>query len=183
MTAEHARQMSQASDKLFCQLRDNNMIRFGQYQIKDYETGTVLMYISEEQQAEADKMARKEEEDGLVSLDTRTIRYSFGPDFLNLRTLSLKLEFYVVNDEPIKDLIFIERYYFKDRLISNFEFQFPFCMPKSKNDVEFVYDLPKFSEQEKQDIINNPWEMKSDSFYFANGQLIIHNKATYNYST
>ena len=42
-------------------------------------------------------------------------------------------------------------------------------MPKSKNEVEFVYDLPKFTEEEKQDIINSPWEQESDSFYFANG--------------
>ena len=68
---------------------------------------------------------------------------------MNLKTLSLKLEFFVINDEPIKDLVFIERYYFKDRLLSNFEFKFPFCIPKSKNDVEFVYDLPKLSEEEK----------------------------------
>ena len=97
--------------------------------------------------------------------------------------MALKLEFYVVGDEPITDLIFVERYYFRDRLISHFEFKFPFCMPKSKNEVEFIYDLPKLTEVEKNEIINSPWEAQSDSFYFAQGRLIIHNKAAYNYST
>jgi hypothetical protein len=56
-------------------------------------------------------------------------------------------------------------------------------MPKSKNEVEFVYDLPKLTEEEKEEIINCPYEAISDSFYFANNQLIIHNKAAYNYSS
>ena len=99
-----------------------------------------------------------------------------------MRTLALKLEFCVLGDEPLKDLTFIERYYFRDRLLSNFEFKFPFCMPKSKNEVEFVYELPKLTEEEKREIISSPWEAKSDSFYFVNNQLIIHNKAAYNYS-
>lgn len=31
-------------------------------------------------------------------------------------------------------------------------------MPKSKNECEFIYDLPKLTEQEKKDMIDNPWE-------------------------
>ena len=53
----------------------------------------VLMEITEEQNAEADKKSKLEEEEGNVSLHTRTIQYHFGPDFLQLQTLSLKLEF------------------------------------------------------------------------------------------
>lgn len=102
--------------------------------------------------------------------------------FLELKTLSLSLEFYNMSDDPIKDLELIERHYYKDRLLSGFEFKFPYCIPNSKNDFEFVYDLPRLNEQEKQELIDNPWETKSDSLFFANGQLIIHNKAAYNYS-
>ena len=54
-------------------------------------------------------------------------------------------------------------------------------MPKSKNDCEFIYDIPKITEEEKQEMIDNPWEAKSDSFFFVGGKLIIHNKAAYNY--
>ena len=31
------------------------------------------------------------------------------------------------------------------------------------------------------EIIAAPWEVKSDSFFFAEGKLIIHNRAIYNY--
>ena len=123
----------------------------------------------------ADKYARLEEERGNSSLKTRTIKYKFGPKFFNLRTLSLKLEFYVNGEEPIKDLIFIERYYFRERILSNFEFKFPFCMGKSKNEVEFVYQLPVLTEAEIDEIIKSPYEAQSDSFFFADGSLIIHN--------
>lgn len=88
----------------------------------------------------------------------------------------------MIGDEPIKDLLLIERFYFKDRLLTNFEFQFPFCMPKSQNQCEFIYDLPVLTDEEKYEMINNPWVPKSDSFFFVNNQLIIHNKAAYNYS-
>ena len=54
-------------------------------------------------------------------------------------------------------------------------------MPKSKNECEFIYDLPVLTDEEKQDMIDNPWEAQSDSFFFVNQQLIIHNKAAYNY--
>ena len=69
--------------------------------------------------------------EGNVTLETRTIKYHFGPEFLQLKTLALTLEFYNILDEPIKDLIMFERHWYEDRLLSEFEFKFPFCMPKS----------------------------------------------------
>ena len=42
--------------------------------------------------------------------------------------------------------------------------------------------MPQFTEEEMQEIIDNPWEVKSDSFFFAEGRLIIHNRAEYDYS-
>ena len=31
-------------------------------------------------------------------------------------------------------------------------------------------------------MIDNPWETRSDSFYFVGDELVMHNKAEYNYS-
>ena len=31
-------------------------------------------------------------------------------------------------------------------------------------------------------MIENPWETKSDSFYFVGDDMIMHNKAEYNFS-
>lgn len=76
----------------------------------------------------------------------------------------------------------IERHYFKDKLIKSFDFNFPFCIPNSVNDWENVYDLPNFTKEEIDDMIRSPYETKSDSFYFVDDELIMHNKAEYDYS-
>lgn len=76
----------------------------------------------------------------------------------------------------------IERHYFKNRVIKSYEFKFGFCMPKSKNTLEMIYDLPELSEEERVEMSSNPWETKSDTFFFVEGKLIIHNRAEYNYT-
>jgi len=62
----------------------------------------------------------------------------------------------------------IERHYFRDKLLKNFEFLFPFCIPNSTNDWESIYDIPYIDENLKKEMIDNPWETESDSFYFVN---------------
>lgn len=36
----------------------------------------------------------------------------------------------------------IERHYFRDRLLKNFDFEFGFCIPNSKNTCEHIYEFP-----------------------------------------
>lgn len=76
----------------------------------------------------------------------------------------------------------IERHYFRDRLIQSYEFKFPFCIPNTTNNWESIYDVPALSEKEKEEMMLNPWETKSDSFYFVGDELVMHNKAEYNYA-
>ncbi len=123
----------------------------------------------------------KEEQLGEASIFSRTIKYQFDENFLNYKTLSLKLVINVISEEPIENLTLIERFYFKDRLIRNFEFKFPFCLPKSQNECEFIYDVPALTDEEKKEMIEYPWEAQSDSFFFVGERLIIHNKAAYSY--
>ena len=66
-------------------------------------------------------------------------------------------------------------------LDSSFDFDFAFCMPSSTNTWEVVYDLPPMSESLINDMIENPFEAKSDSFYFVGDKMIMHNKASYKY--
>jgi hypothetical protein len=40
----------------------------------------------------------------------------------------------------------IERHYFRDILLKNFEFNFGFCMPNSRNTIEYIYEMPKLSD-------------------------------------
>ena len=48
ITPEYVREMNKPTDRMLCFLKDNNVLRFGQYRIKDYESGMTLMQISEE---------------------------------------------------------------------------------------------------------------------------------------
>jgi hypothetical protein len=112
---------------------------------------------------------------------TRVIKYHLGPDFLRLRTVGLTLNFRN-GEKPIKNMQMVERHYFRGKVIRSYDFKFGFVIPDSLNSWEFIYDLPELEDEEKMDIINAPWEVKSDSYFFAEGKLIIHNRAEYNYA-
>jgi hypothetical protein len=75
----------------------------------------------------------------------------------------------------------IERHYFRDQLVKSFDFSFGFCIPGSTNTWDTVYSLPPMSGELINDMINHPFETRSDSFYFVNNRLIMHNKASYKY--
>ena len=111
----------------------------------------------------------------------RMIKYHLGPDFLYLKTVGLTMNF-SIGPKPIDNMEMIERHYFRGKVIRDYGFKFGFVIPNSTNSWEFVYDLPELSEAEKAEIAAAPWEVKSDSFFFANGKLMIHNRAEYNYS-
>ena len=87
-----------------------------------------------------------------------------------------------IGPKPIQNMEMIERHYFRGKVIRDYGFKFGFVIPNSTNSWEIIYDMPELSEEETQEIINAPWEVKSDTFFFANGKLIIHNRAEYNYA-
>lgn len=47
---------------------------------------------------------------------------------------------------------------------------------------EAIYDLPELTTAQEEEIVRNPYQTKSDSFYFVDGELIMHNKAEYSYN-
>ena len=75
----------------------------------------------------------------------------------------------------------IERHYFRNKLIKNFDFTFGFCIPGSTNTWEAVYDVPALDHTLVEEMIRCPYETQSDSFYFVGDELIMHNKASYKY--
>lgn len=111
----------------------------------------------------------------------RLIKYHLGPDFLELKTVGLTL-FFSIGAKPINSMLMIEKHYFKGRVIREFEFKFGFIIPNSTNSWELVYDFPDLSEEDKNEIRQAPWEVKSDTYFIADGVLMIHNRAEYNYS-
>jgi hypothetical protein len=112
---------------------------------------------------------------------TRLLKYHFGSDFLNLKTIGLQVEF-KIGDLPIPNLQMIERHYFRGKCIKSYEFKFGFCMPNTTNTLEMIYDLPQLTPEEKKAMIEAPWETKSDTYFFVENKLIIHNRAEYNYA-
>ena len=67
------------------------------------------------------------------------------------------------------------------QLIKSFDFSFGYCIPGSTNTWDAVYSLPALEESTIADMIDHPFLTTSDSFYFADGDLIMHNKAYYSY--
>eukprot|EP00954_Amorphochlora_amoebiformis_P023112 1357990-Amorphochlora_amoeboformis.AAC.2 len=110
----------------------------------------------------------------------RKIEYKFPRSFVECSTVATSLVF-KVGSKPVKNFVMVERHYFKGKLIKSWEFKLGFCMPNSTNNWEAMYDLPKMKKEIVDEIVSNRYPSESDSFYFVNGKLVMHNKATYKY--
>lgn len=58
---------------------------------------------------------------------------------------SVRVEF-TVGDRPINSFRMIERHYFQGRLLKNFDFDFGFCIPNSRNTCEHIYEFPQLPD-------------------------------------
>mmetsp|Transcript_117 Transcript_117/g.205 ORF Transcript_117/g.205 Transcript_117/m.205 type:complete len:186 (+) Transcript_117:64-621(+) len=179
VTPDYVNSLDRPSEVFLCPLSSNAyMIDFVAFKIRVVEENGGEHVLFE---------IRKDPEDGGPPLDdeeddsVRTIRYHFGPTLLDYRTIGTTLEF-SVGEHPLHNFRMIERHYFRDILIKSFDFTLPFVIPNTTNTWEVIYTMPELDPMLKQAIIDNPWETRSDSFYFVNDQLVMHNKADYNYS-
>lgn len=183
ITKDYVRNMTKASEKFLCPLSANQKykLQFLTFRIRDMDKKKVLF----EMRREADKDEELVFDDDLFQeeelAEFRTIRYNFSPEFLELQNVGTLLEFKVADDQNVANFMIIERHYFKDQLIENYEFSFPFCMKGSVNTWEKIYKFPEIEENLKQMMIDHPWQTQSDTFYFVGDELVMHNKAYYNY--
>lgn len=53
---------------------------------------------------------------------------------------------FTVGDKPVSNFRMIERHYFREHLLKNFDFDFGFCIPSSRNTCEHIYEFPQLSE-------------------------------------
>lgn len=165
-------------------------IDFTRFKIRDLESGAVLFEIAKppseqfpEGSIEEATLATEE----LSLLDEpvdpnagRYVRYQFTPAFLNLKTVGATVEF-TVGSKPVNRFRMIERHFFRDRLLKTFDFEFGYCMPFSKNTCEHIYEFPNLHPDLIAEMIASPFDTRSDSFYFVEDRLIMHNKADYAY--
>mmetsp|Transcript_126582 Transcript_126582/g.188897 ORF Transcript_126582/g.188897 Transcript_126582/m.188897 type:complete len:183 (-) Transcript_126582:21-569(-) len=151
-------------------------VEFLEFRIRDLDAGMELFSVKKpEDDGTAPPPPLPEDEDAV-----RTIRYNFGPDFLRRGTIGTSLVF-SVGPREVPSFRMVERHYFKDRLLKSFDFTLGFCMPNSRNTWEVIYTLPKLTPEQEQEMIDSPYQSRSDSFYFVGDTLIMHNKAEYSY--
>ena len=178
ITPEDVMGFTEPTSNFLCPLSANVYgIDFLAFTIEDYDTKRVIFEVNKENiELPAGFDFSMLNEDAY-----RKIRYDFSVEVLQLPRVSTVLTF-AVGPQPVEGFKMIERHYFRNRLVKNFEFDFGFCIPNSRNTWNAVYDVPALDEDLVAEMLANPYETKSDSFYFVDNKLIMHNKAEYRYT-
>lgn len=178
ITPEYVKNLKEFTEKFLCEITDNIFkLKFLKFSVRDMDSGFVFFEVADEEGLENPPIEAEDLDDS-----SRSMKYHLGPEFLELRNIGTALTFSVGN-KPVKNLLMIERHYFKGNLIKSFEFKFDFCIPNTINNWETIYNFPELDDGVKNEMIDNPWETKSDSFYFVENKLIMHHKALFNYSS
>ncbi|KAM6965261.1 protein unc-119 homolog B [Aplochiton taeniatus] len=180
ITPDHVLGLNSITQDYLCKPEDNAYtIDFTRFKIRDLETGTVLFEIAKP--PDFDPEEDYQESSDVDTSAGRFVRYQFTSAFLKLRTVGATVEF-TVGDKPVNNFRMIERHYFQGRLLKNFDFDFGFCIPNSCNTCEHIYEFPQLPDDIICLMVENPYETRSDSFYFVDHKLIMHNKADYAYN-
>lgn len=205
ITPEYVLKLNKITDDYLCS-PDANVydIDFTRFKIRDMQSGAVLFEIAKPIAGEPalqntdsssgpiseggssnavgeDHHPVAEEEELLEPNAGRYVRYQFTPQFLKLKTVGATVEF-TVGSKSVKNFRMIERHFFQERLLKTFDFEFGYCIPYSKNTCEHIYEFPTIPPDLVNEMIINPFETRSDSFYFVDNCLVMHNKADYAYN-
>ncbi|RNE97430.1 GMP-PDE, delta subunit family protein [Trypanosoma rangeli] len=182
ITPEQVLQFSAPTSDFLCPLTANTYnIEFYRFTIRDMDTGKVVFDVERDHGDYPPPETLRQLSPEMQQL-MRTISYTFPPSLLRRKTIGAKLVFGVNGDAPVPNFRMIERHYFRNTLIKSFDFTFGFCIPHSTNTWEAIYDMPTLSEEWVRAIIASPNETVSDSFYFVDNKLMMHNKAYYAYN-
>ncbi|RWS14883.1 protein unc-119 B-like protein [Dinothrombium tinctorium] len=160
ITPEDVIKLSSFTEGFLCSQEANCYdIEFTRFKIRDMETGNILFEISKPSPSEYDEddLGIQEQEDVDPNAG-RFVRYQFTSNFLKLKTVGATVEF-TVGDKPSGD----------------FMLQIAAIVQK----IHFHKIKTLFIGEE---MINNPFETRSDSYYFVDNKLIMHNKADYAYN-
>uniref|UniRef100_A0A672HD13 GMP phosphodiesterase delta subunit domain-containing protein n=1 Tax=Salarias fasciatus TaxID=181472 RepID=A0A672HD13_SALFA len=144
-------------------------IDFVRFKIRDLESDTVLFEIAKPPHADEDEENREG--------DASAGRFVLTHTPVLLHTVE-----FTVGNRPLNNFRMIERHYFRDHLLKSFDFDFGFCIPNSRNTCEHIYEFPQLSESLVHQMVECPYETRSDSFYFVENRLVMHNKADYAYN-
>lgn len=159
-----------------CPLSANTYgIDFLSFKIRDMDTQNVVFEVSKDAAAPPVQYP-----DGFDYDQLRSINYKFPLQFLRYETVGTTLRFRV-GPQEVHNFRMVERHYHNGTgaLMKSYDFNFSFCIPNSTNEWEAIYDMPPLSAREIASLKEHG--SCSDSFYFVNNKLIMHNKAKYQY--
>eukprot|EP00440_Ansanella_granifera_P071195 gb/GFBE01077269.1/.p1 GENE.gb/GFBE01077269.1/~~gb/GFBE01077269.1/.p1 ORF type:complete len:188 (+),score=48.63 gb/GFBE01077269.1/:1-564(+) len=178
ITPDYVNQLTAPVEGFYCNLEDNVYeIQFVDFKIRALDEGREAMLVD----LAAGFVPSPPPEHIIGTPDqNRFIRYHFGPGLLDYDTIGTTLEF-TNGPYEVRNFRMIERHYFRDQLITSYDFTMPFVIPNTRNTWEMIYSKPQLTQEWKDALISAPWEAKSDSFYFVEDRLIMHNRAEYNY--
>lgn len=184
VTIEQVKSLKKPTDKFLCPLKANSYaLQFLKFCAKDADTKKIFHNQELPEHKNEDLLINDDEYDSeiLKAFDEmRTQDYNFPSDFFKTNIVSTSLEF-KIGDKEIKNLTLVENHYYKEELIAQYIFEFPFCAPNSINSWEYVYELPNLPKEYIDDIVQNGTKTFSDTFFFVGGNLILHNKSVYNF--
>lgn len=184
VTPEDVLRLTKITDSYLCSPEANVYeIDFTRFKIRDLESGSVLFEIAKPAVENGDENAEKnsENEEPIDPNAGRFVRYQFTPQFLKLKTVGATVEF-TVGCKPVNRFRMIEKHFFRDKLLKTFDFEFGFCIPYSRNTCEHIYEFPTLPDDLVKEMIASPFQTRSDSYYFVDDCLIMHNKADYAYN-
>lgn len=185
ITLDQVKNLSHRPQTFFCQIKANKFaLQFLHFTLKNPETGKVFCDASFDEHKNEELLIDDDQySPEMLSVfdEMRYIHYEFPISFLQSKVLSCMLNF-KVGDLPVKNLTLIENHYFHDERIASYEFKLPFCPPNTRNTAEYIYEVPALDDKIIQEISNNGLSTYSDTFFFVNGELIMHNKAEYSFN-
>jgi len=177
VNADYVRALTKPTDTFLCPITANNKgIDFCSFRVRSLDEGSsrVLFEVARPDYIPAPAVETLDD-------NSRFIRYNFGPEFLNYTTIGTNLEFNI-GGEPLNNFVMVERHYFRDQLINSYEFSLPFVIPGTRNTWEMIYTKPELNDEWKAALMGSPWESRSDSFYFVDDVLVMHNRAEYSFT-
>ena len=170
ITLSQARSLDHPTDNFLCKLRANiYALPFIKFEVKSQSTGQLFYHHEQEVLANSDLLINDDDyPPEMLHLfdEMRTINYNFPEEFLRAKVISSKLVF-KIGDLPIKDLSILDKFYFRKKLVKSFEFKFPFCVPNSTNEWDYIYEYPDLADAVIEDMVASPGETCSETFFFV----------------
>ena len=125
-----------------------------------------------------EQIIKNSEEIKDIYKNPRMIRYHSKRRIIE-NDLKLIIKYKSINENKIFLKMF-ENHYYNNKLICHISKDLGLCIPYSANSQEIIYNF-NLEEIEKINT-KEPFIIKTDTFFFANDKLIIHNKTLFYFS-